>query len=359
MSFLPVINDASELIDGNLFHLLPFCKSIPMHKKCKAHYEKMKSSPTGCYCCPFGMSSYVYRDPQRTIIFTGLRIRETYDKKKAKSIESDRNIYNPVVPLHVCETIASTELDIIFEKKKLEEKSQTIRDILHESRTLNGRIRESIDQLWESADQDEQLDYNDMIETITQVHVCSLMLATRFSRYDAVNNPSLSLGSPYNAVIFKKFDKLRRLMKNYQRKNVRIVINSPTQSDYKYPVYPTFELLLFILFENGIKYSPANETIDVQFEEKGSILTVRIKSIGPYSDENEILHICDKGFRGQNAMAIQKDGQGLGLSFAKEICASHKIDIDFNSLYYRKDHGIKYGFFTVILRFDNHQLNDN
>ena len=179
------------------------------------------------------------------------------------------------------------------------------------------------------------------------------MISNRFSYFDSVINPSLSVGSPYPAVVFKKFDKMRKLLKNYQRKNVKIFINSPSQSDYKYNIYSTFETLLFILLENAIKYSPDNKNVNVFFYEKGSLLDVRIESIGPYCNENEILHLCDKGFRGENAKIAQNKGEGFGLNFAKRICESHEIDIAFESVYSYKDHGVRYGFFTVKLHFNN------
>jgi heat shock protein HtpX len=50
------------------------------------------------------------------------------------------------------------------------------------------------------------------------------MISNRFSYSDSVLNPTLSAGSFYPAVIFKKFDKMRKLLKGYLRKNVWITI---------------------------------------------------------------------------------------------------------------------------------------
>ena len=89
------------------------------------------------------------------------------------------------------------------------------------------------------------------------------------------------------------------------------------------------------------------------FEENNNLLDVTIKSIGPYCEENEILHLCDKGFRSENAKKAQETGQGFGLNFAKKICCAHNIDLSFNSVFLHKDHGVKYGTFYVHMHFDN------
>ena len=192
-----------------------------------------------------------------------------------------------------------------------------------------------------------------MVGILKNAHVSSFMISNRFSYFDSILNPTLSVGSSYPAIIFKKFDKMRKLLRGYLRKNVWISIESPTQSDYRYSVYPTFETLLFILLENAIKYSPNNQPVDVIFEEKKCQLDVTIKSIGPYCDENEIVHLCDKGFRGENARMVQSTGQGFGLNFAQKICVDHNIGIAFDSTYLKKDHGVKYGTFRVRLHFNN------
>lgn len=179
------------------------------------------------------------------------------------------------------------------------------------------------------------------------------MISNRFSYFDSVLNPTLTIGNPYSAVIFKKFDKIRKLLKDYMRKNVWISLNATEQINFKYDIFPTFETLLFIIFENAIKYSPNNKSVDVCFTEKDKSLVVVISSIGPYCDENEILHLCEKGFRGENAKVFQQKGQGFGLSFAKKICDDHKIKINFSSIYSHKDHAVKYGTFNVTLSFQN------
>ena len=352
MALLPYLDKTNSIVDGAYFHLLPFCKRNCCKEKCSAYYAKLREADAGCYCCPYGLSSYVYASPKGKLIFTGLRIKGVYDKKKAKVAETQEYIYNPVIDEAACASIAQETAASLSEKGELEAKLDAIRDLLHETRTLNGQIKNSIDLLWETNVDEENIDFDTAIETLKNAHVSSFMISNRFSYFDSVLNPTLSTGSFYPAVVFKKFDKMRKLLKGYQRKNVWISILSPNQSSYKYSINSTFETLLFILLENAIKYSPKNKPVEVIFEENGHLLDVTIKSIGPYCDENEFVHFCDIGFRGENARIAQETGQGFGLSFARKICATHNIGLSFQSVYLNKDHGVKYGTFFVKLHFN-------
>lgn len=302
---------------------------------------------------PFRIILYVYATQSAKIIFSGLRIRGSYNKKKSKVTTTEKIIFNPVMSEENCFSIAKEASKSIDEKSELEQKLEAIRDLLHETRSLNTQVKNTIDQLWEVNPNEEDIECDVLLNALKNVHICSYMISNRFSYFDSVLNPSLSLGTPYQHVIFKKFDKMRKLLKGYMHKNVWISVNTPNQSDYRYRIYPTFEILLFILLENAIKYSPDGLPVNVNFLEVGSILDVTIASTGPYCNENELTHLCQKGYRGENAKAYSNTGQGFGLNFAKKICDMHSIDISFSSVYSHKDHGIKYGTFSVHLHFDN------
>lgn len=351
MSLLPIfINDT--LNDGSYIHLLPFCKNNHSKGKCAEYYKIIRDGKIGLHCCPYGLSSYVFAIPNDKIIFSGLRIRENYDKKKAKAVNTTENIYNPVITEENFLSIAHDIAVTIDEKYTLQKKLDAINDLLHETRSLNGQVKSSIDLLWETHPDENEIEYEELLLAIKNAHVSSHLISNRFAYFDSILNPTLTSNSPYSVIVFRKFDKMRKLLKGYMRKNVWISLNSPGQCDYSYDILQTFETLLFILLENAVKYSVPSRSVDVNFYENGNILDVSIESLGPYSDENELLHLCEKGYRGENAKAIQPRGQGFGLNFAKKICDDHNIRISFNSVYSHKDHGIKYGTFFVKLHFE-------
>jgi len=353
VSVLPYVDTSGKIVDGTCFRLLPFCNKNCESGKCKAYYEKLNDADVGCYCCPYGLSSYVFASPMGKIVFTGIRIKGIYNKQKSKRIASHEYLFNPVIDENSCKSIAHDIAVSLQEKRSLESKLEAIRDLLHETRSLTAQTKNNIDQIWDANSNEEDISRDDLLTALKNAHVSSYMISNRFSYFDSVINPTLAIGDPYSAVVFRKFDKMRKLLRGYQRKNVWISISSPNQSNYRYNIYPTFETLLFIILENAIKYSPNNRAVDVSFDENAHLLHVTIRSVGPYCDENEIMHLCEKGFRGENAKLTKNIGQGFGLNFAKEICEAHGISLAFSCEYSHKDHGIHYGFFSVHLKFDN------
>ena len=350
MSLLPFINTAGTLEDGTYIHLLPFCKNNCDKEKCQKYYEGLKSCHGGSFRCPYGLSSFIYTTTEGKIIFTGLRIKGTYDKEKSKFMNVDTT-FNPVIPEEHCISIAKEIAVTISEKNELKSKLDAINDLLHETRSLNGQVKNSIDQLYETATNESDLEYDDLLSALKNAHVCSHLIFNRFSYFDSILNPAVTRSSPYSAGVFKKFDKMRKLLKNYLRKNVWISLNTPRPCEFSYKITPSFETLLFIILENAIKYSPENNSVNVNFDEKGNSLDVIVESLGPYCEENELVHLCDKGFRGENARSLLQNGQGFGLSFAKKIATDHNIGLSFESIYSHKDHGIKYGIFRVKMHF--------
>ena len=202
MALLPYIDAMGELVDGAYFHLLPFCTNNCSGEKCKEHYQKMRNTKAGGYCCPFGLSSYVYTSPTGEIIFTGLRIKGVYEKKRAKIAESIEYVYNPVIEESACASIAQESAISLFEKQELERKLEAIRDLLHETRAINGQIKNSIDLLWETNSDEDNIDYATMVGILKNAHVSSFMISNRFAYFDSILNPTLSVGGSYPAIVF-------------------------------------------------------------------------------------------------------------------------------------------------------------
>ena len=351
MALLPEYKD-DMLLDGAYIRALPFCIKNCKNGRCSAHYKNMIGKASGFYTCPHGLSTYVYNAPcGKTYIFSGLRERSTYRKKQALITQSDHKVFNPVLDVEELISLAQNEYEYQQEKVKLAQKMEEVNELLHEARKLNGQIKTECDVIWENSSAGTVYDADELLGIIRNIHIYSFIVYNRFQYFDTVLNPALSVGASYNAVIFKKIDKMRKLLKGYGRKNVWISLD--TQSTYNYRIYQSFETLLFIILENAIKYSPDNKPITVNFEEPDKdFLMVTIQSVGPYCLTDEVAKLGTKGFRGENAKKLDSTGQGIGLHFASRICDQHNVSIAFESKYQGKDHGITYGLFTVTLHFD-------
>lgn len=354
MSLLPCII-SSNIVDGTFIRVLPYCQKNCSSGKCREHYNKLNISMPGFYMCPNGLSSLVcVSNNGNRVVYTGIRAKGFYDKKRAKIVQATENIYNPVLSQEELSSLAGEDVRIREKMISVSEKEDAIKDVLHEARKFNAQIKNICDIIWDEFPENKKdgsdEDINNLVKRILNIHVCSYLAYNRFAYYDISINPELSFGAPYETVVFKKFDKLRMLLKGYNRKNVWISLEN--QNTYCYKVYPTFETLLFIILENAIKYSPKNKPVNVYFNEAGNQLDVSVISLGPYCEAGELRLLTEKGYRGANAMLFDNTGQGIGLPFAKKIADMHSIDLEFESFYTTTINKIKFGEFQVTLHFD-------
>lgn len=350
MSLLPMIEE-SRMKDGEYIHAMPFCMRCNSMGECKQHYENLKNCESGFYSCPHGLSTLVYEYEGNKYIFSSLRERQTYNKENAMITQPSERIYNPILEEAELLTLAKRECQCDSIEKECEKKENEIKELLHEVRKLNGDIKTKCEEIWEEQAMGDDLDNEKLLVAIRNINIDSFIAYNRFQYFDMVRNPELSMGCSYDAGIFKKFDKMRKLLKNYNRR--KVWINLEGQCTYKYHIYQNFEALLFVILENALKYSPEGKQVNVSFTETGEDkLSVKITSIGPYCRADELTKVTLKGFRSDMAQKVDVTGQGFGLYFANVICVQHNIDMSFSCLWDHEDHGTVYGVFTVQLEFD-------
>lgn len=117
-------------------------------------------------------------------------------------------------------------------------------------------------------------------------------------------------------------------------------------------------IAFFILLDNAWKYTISEETIDLKFSEKGSVLVIDIVNWGPKLTNDELTKVTERGFRGEMARKTHSfSGKGLGLSIAKEILDVCEVKYEFLRISeeVRKYKGIDYEKFCVRLTFSNVQ----
>ena len=357
MNLISNISLDGNFNEGKYIIPLTFCRGNYNIGKCSEFYKSLLSQPKNkFYTCPCGMSVYLGNNA----IYTCMRERSTYKKDLAKKI-SEENVFNPIMDSEKFFTLIEASSTINDEVVRLKAKETTIDSISHEVKQLNSQIKEHCDVLWQTLHLDddnlqlhsEDIDY--IRREIRTIYISSSMVASRFSLYDYERNPaSLTQGAVFPCNIYKKFDKIRKILKNYLKKSTTITING--SSYLHFDAYPTFELVPLLIIENAVKYSYGNGgyvAINI-FENSDSHVTVTITSYSPYCSEEDLSHIFEKGFRGKHANRISK-GTGVGLYFVKMLCDIHNIDIVITSDSQRMSDisGIPYAPFTVKLDFTN------
>lgn len=97
------------------------------------------------------------------------------------------------------------------------------------------------------------------------------------------------------------------------------------------------------LLENAVKYSKEGSEIKIILENKGDEALFKIIDKGVGIPENQQNRIFTKFFRGDNVIAMETEGSGLGLYTTKNIVEAHKGKIWFES---EENKGTAF-FFTV------------
>ena len=245
----------------------------------------------------------------------------------------------------------NTEIKLLREQNnRISIEAQDIKDILnstlHEVRRFSAQLTKFSERLSKETEGQGPLN-----QTAQSVFFTAGMISSRLAYTDIELNPrALESQTAVRSGIYKKFDKARRILAEEARDR-KVVIELKGESRVEIDALPVFELLPFVLLENGIKYSPLGQSVVVQFETVNKRQIVSTSSIGPSITDAELPRIFEKGFRGSQTKNLP--GEGLGLFLAKRVCQFHDIHIQAQigqrSLY--QIGGISYSEFRIILEF--------
>lgn len=86
------------------------------------------------------------------------------------------------------------------------------------------------------------------------------------------------------------------------------------------------------LIENALKYSNTDSPIDVSWEENNQgELVFSVVDQGPGISEQEIPHLTERYYRGEQTTVNQQSGSGLGLSIVEQAANKHGADLKIDS----------------------------
>lgn len=334
--------DSEKIISGEVYTPHKFCTK-EISNKCKAFYKEIKKP--GLYVCPFGYTTYATNlSIANNFFYTSLLVKGHHDKKKLKSRQQRKNKFSAdeiTRLIGIFEQLNKTTRKAV--NRSMYEAS-LISSVFHEvrrlSRDINSQSMELIKRLRDDVSTSAIVD--NILATLQ-------LLSIRVDSYELYNNPqAITSATQPNIIIYKKFDKAKFILTS-QAKSKRININFQNESHFSISGYEIFDLLPYSLLDNAIKYSPKKQDIEVYYDNKEKIVT--IKNIGPLISKEELSKIFDHGFRSKNAKSFA--GNGLGLFLAKQIADLHGIKlradskekIDFTL------EGIPYSEFSISLSF--------
>ncbi len=74
---------------------------------------------------------------------------------------------------------------------------------------------------------------------------------------------------------------------------------------------------------NAVKYTPEGGRVVMEVKQDGALIAVSIVDTGIGIPEADLPHIFEEFYRADNARAVERDGTGLGLAFAKQVIERH------------------------------------
>jgi signal transduction histidine kinase len=104
------------------------------------------------------------------------------------------------------------------------------------------------------------------------------------------------------------------------------------------------------LFDNAIKYSPAETKVALTATNKKHSVTINITDQGVGIATADLAHIFDRFYRADKSRS-QADGHGLGLSIVKKIVTVHSGSIDVSSIPHKHASNASGGGTTFTLTF--------
>ena len=253
-----------------------------------------------------------------------LRNKILYSRKKDFPISLDCIISGEPISVNIVRARKKNYLILLESKLSIESikkrQNQLINDVSHELKTpltsliLIGERLEAVvskkDRYLVKRLKKESKRLRKMVEE-------TLELSKLESKETFQENKKVSISD----LVMESWQTLKPLA---EKKDVKINLLIPT----KYFISGDIENLkrAFInILDNAIRYSPANEEIQIEIFKRDSSVVIRVRDKGIGLEENEFNDIFSRFYRGDPSRTkFKKSGSGLGLSITKKIINNNK-----------------------------------
>jgi signal transduction histidine kinase len=89
--------------------------------------------------------------------------------------------------------------------------------------------------------------------------------------------------------------------------------------------------VLHNLLENAARHTPPGTAVELRAHQTGNRVRIEVADCGPGLPEEDVALIFEKFGRGQQAVARQTPGAGLGLHLSRQIIQAHGSDLTVES----------------------------
>lgn len=296
----------------------PYCHKCTA-KPCKHSSAKVEQR------CPEGLSYYTYHIGDDAIVLYGiLGARADHSNKNLKKISKGRNYPKDIADSwfdRLARYINSIDAQVEIAKSE-------VLHYFHDSVKWANQIHinaEKIVEKYPGQNFSEKLDASSA-ETISLFQAAS-MLVDSFKLTSIYFNPeSAKYGETMNCEIYKLFDKIQAIIFHSEGKKYNKRFKLKGSSFRRISVYESFPIIPLCLIQNAVKYSQTAE-IEISIDDTPMGVDINVTSEGPHLDEQELIDIFKKGFRGKYAKRLHHDGLGIGLYVAQKVAEAHNTVI--------------------------------
>jgi len=317
-----------EITNGTMINCHSYCQNLnsQQRNKCSMYYEKIMNIP-GKHTCPYGFNSYVLKEKESHEIFTSLKIKDSYDRKKVKLKISKDDKSLEISDEQLFEMIGLYQY---IEKLELEhdEANKFVKDVMHEIRNFNSKVITKSEQIRMKINKKGKKiisKLSDEIVLVENIFALSSLVEARFLAFDCTINPSsLTFGGRREVELHKKFYKAKTCClddANNRKLNIKM-----SECGCRVSLYDSFDLVPFLLLDNAIKYGKEDGLIQISCRKKGKKANISIFNEGSNIDEEDTKHIWERFYKVDKSRT-QKVSTGLGLSIVKKIVSLHDEEI--------------------------------
>ena len=198
-------------------------------------------------------------------------------------------------------------------------------DVSHELRTPLTSIRGNLDLMQRMGEMDEDSIeiMQDELKRMSRLVGDLLLLA----RADGGSTPLRKVEMELDTVVLDVFRQVQPLALE-QEVTVKMTGIEPVRI---YGDIDRIRQLLLILVDNGIKYTNAGGTVNLNLSSEDGRGVILVKDTGPGISEDHLPYIFDRFYRVDKARTRHLGGSGLGLSIAHWIVKAHQADIQVTS----------------------------
>lgn len=217
-----------------------------------------------------------------------------------------------------------------------EKRKQLISNISHDLRTPLASVVGYSELLMDN--KSEEADEKRYVEIIHRKAQYMEKLLAQLLEFSRLENGSMKVELARGDIVECVREILIEYIPSMDEQNIELILNLDENPIFIWLDQDKMERVIRNLVDNAFKYGMERKQLSVGVYTKGDEAVIEIEDFGQGMDEDTLIHIFDRFYRGDKGRGTKVGGMGLGLSIAQEIIKQHKGKIE---IFSRENQGTK------------------